>query len=484
MQNDSGPPKPKHTAPFSRDKPTEIELHDKTSSAADQSGKIPINNDESQTSSTPRSIVTAAQHEKPDKPRNQAKCMEGLDSKQSRWKNIKKMLLFSPRQRRRNRRARAEASKSQAVDKAQSGASQPKIHSSSSNQAVPMTEKSMKETTKPQESKKQETSDCHFIEQTSPSQKIGPSSEFVGVAFPKKVVSNRGTFPLRRNKAPQISPNVNKGQDAAKQSRGMDEGQLDLSLVPERDRSKNDEQLHETEEPISEMKCPRTRRLQNFKQRIHVPSLRSGRDVRQQKGNRQPNVAGMTGLTRNAISVPFITAADQLSLDAEKDQTQSLRDPRPRADCGHDNHASQSAVRSPKYVSLRSWGNSRKRATEESDDLDSPWGVKGEVSSGSESMSRQLSRSFFDSVDNALLHVSDIVTAINQGFKPKRQAGRDSELSDSQEGAVGRSAEEGGKMEGETIEMLRDAFVEYTTRTRQSSTKTFASMLGRKSAIL
>lgn len=113
-----------------------------------------------------------------------------------------------------------------------------------------------------------------------------------------------------------------------------------------------------------------------------------------------------------------------------------------------------------KPVSLKSSGQERAKNKDFTDDeVESPWGVKGQFGSGDSLEKEQGSRSF-------KVNLNSIASKMNVGRTRKSFSCTDSNDSSCDEPAENGSEQE---EEGEKIEMFRDAFVEYSSRSMQSS---------------
>lgn len=94
-------------------------------------------------------------------------------------------------------------------------------------------------------------------------------------------------------------------------------------------------------------------------------------------------------------------------------------------------------------------------------ELESPWGVKGEVVCEKDSI--ESGRSFLSN----LVTINDIVSAVNQGLKGRRGNDDDKNETDG--------------WDDKDVEMLKDEFVEYSTRARQHEGMTLVERLRKKS---
>lgn len=137
-------------------------------------------------------------------------------------------------------------------------------------------------------------------------------------------------------------------------------------------------------------------------------------------------------------------------------------------------------------LSVRSFGHTRtKKKGSDDNDLESPWGVKGQFDSGESFDAEQEAKSIRASLNT-------IATRINAGRtrKGSKRTASPGNFAESLDASADEESEEGsdendGNAEGGKIEMFRDAFVEYTLRSMHGNNKTFANRLeaGRRSTL-
>lgn len=159
--------------------------------------------------------------------------------------------------------------------------------------------------------------------------------------------------------------------------------------------------------------------------------------------------------------------------------------PGPRLQEAGKHEDSSENTRSPLQTSsMRSFGQARtKKNNSNESDLESPWGVKGELESGDSFGTDQGTRSF-------RVNLNSFASRMNVGRTRKRSIQTESDSSSLEESSddvedIEHEANDGKQADGEKIEMFRDAFVDYTLKSLQSNNnKTFASRrTGRKSTL-
>lgn len=334
---------------------------------------------------------------------------------------------------------------------------------------------------------------------------------------PTKATPSRRRFVLKGGAA---STNTEEHAERKSIKGNVKEGFLDLASIRERTREKQNKELgfEEVSSKQDEQRSRKQKRFHKFTSKLKITPHRASENMRrtlEKRGTSKTDRSVPPDATDDGekVAEPLSwTQITRLKLDNmlqkglrshERSQRLSYNAFGKRAgSCPvsdrHGNTGLASSITSRRrgfirqssaddWRSLRtgSLGNTcyrKSKVTRRMSDLESPWGVKGEVSLEGQSLeSRQMSKSLLG------INMSDILSAMNTAFI-KKCANPSSENDFLISGDGTQEAEESGsgkrsKEDFAEIEMFHDPFLDYTIRAKQSSNRTLVSRFRRKSTV-